>query len=334
MSIKAWPFLISRNQSLDYRTIVAPDFIIDAKNTYLLIQVADGDLTEENEALFRQVKSPKLGYLTVVFRVIKAKKKDIEQEPQNQVLKDPFGREIYFYEGIVIKGKLNSSEVGNKIQNSHLEQAHDYLKKHYKDFWNTSSIHAIIPATALSFQKDKNSPKLKLRLLEIIYINRNRSPILLLITKSLAPISDKGVLITTTVIALLIIFIWIWNIINSWSITRTFPEGFQNCDYISQETNIKFVSGDNGSKRLEEEKKKYPNGKIFLLGSLSVESPDKIVKLLPRSQKLANPEKRTIEIIDNQLKMNYYPIELAIYILDNQKVISSDIHAIIIQPKC
>ncbi len=333
MSIKVWPFLISRNQSLDYRTIVAPDFIIDAKNTNLLIQVADGDLTEENEALFRQVKSPKLGYLTVVFRVIKAKKKDIEQEPQNEVLKDPFGREIYFYEGIVIKGKLNFSEVGEKIKNSHLEQAHDYLKKHYKDFWNTSNIHAI-PATALSFQKDKNSPKLKLRLLEIIYINRNRSPILLLITKWLPQISDKGVLITT-VIALLIIFIWIWNIINinSWSITRTFPEGFQNCDYITQETKIEFASRDNGSKRLEEEKKKYPNGKIFLLGSLSVESPDK-VKLLPRSQKLVNPEKQTIKIIHNQLKMNYYPIELAIYILDSQKVISGDIYARIIQPKC
>ena len=46
MSIEAWPFLVSRNRYLDYRTVVAPKFICEAGISNLLARVADGDLTQ------------------------------------------------------------------------------------------------------------------------------------------------------------------------------------------------------------------------------------------------------------------------------------------------
>jgi hypothetical protein len=49
MTIQAWTFLISRNQSIDYKTVVAPDFISQAKIRSLLAKVSDDDFTESGQ---------------------------------------------------------------------------------------------------------------------------------------------------------------------------------------------------------------------------------------------------------------------------------------------
>lgn len=70
MSIEVWPFLVSRNPIIDYRTVVAPDFICKAGIAKLLARVAEGDLTQPGFAIRREILGSKEGNFTVVFRVI------------------------------------------------------------------------------------------------------------------------------------------------------------------------------------------------------------------------------------------------------------------------
>ncbi|NEQ12001.1 MAG: WD40 repeat domain-containing protein, partial [Moorea sp. SIO4E2] len=104
MSINAWPFLVSRNRYLDYRTVVAPDFICDAKIANLLARVTDGDLTEPGKGFIRQIAGTEAGDFTIVFRIIQATEKDLNSKEGDDILKDEFGRKIYLIEGVVIQG--------------------------------------------------------------------------------------------------------------------------------------------------------------------------------------------------------------------------------------
>ena len=45
ISISAWTFLVSRNQELDYRSVIIPDFLSSDGSTKLLEKVADEDVT-------------------------------------------------------------------------------------------------------------------------------------------------------------------------------------------------------------------------------------------------------------------------------------------------
>jgi hypothetical protein len=53
--IQAWRFLVSRNQFLDYRTVVAPDFMCQANIASLLAKAAEGDLTNDDSVYYREI---------------------------------------------------------------------------------------------------------------------------------------------------------------------------------------------------------------------------------------------------------------------------------------
>ena len=141
MNLKAWPFLVSRNTYLDYRTVVAPDFMCKAKISNLLARVVEGDLTEQNQAIIRQVVNSKAGDFTIVFQVVTAKERDIDTEGNDKVLKDQFGREIYLFEGIVIQG-IGEVELFTK----YLEIAHEKSMKSYRKFWKLIEASPAIPS--------------------------------------------------------------------------------------------------------------------------------------------------------------------------------------------
>jgi hypothetical protein len=144
MSIEAWPFLVSRNRYLDYRTVVAPKFICEAGISNLLARVADGDLTQSGCAYIRRVQGSKAGDFSIIFQVVEATEKDINPEGENQVIKDQFGREIYLLEGILVKqfGDVN-------VTQEYLEKAHDMLVISYRQFWNWTAPRSAIPSEAL-----------------------------------------------------------------------------------------------------------------------------------------------------------------------------------------
>ncbi len=125
--LESWLFLVSANRYLDYRTIVAPDFICDRRATSLLARNAGGDLVEHKVVY---VSNDKVGELTLVFRVMDAIAEDLNVKGQG-VLKDAFGREIYLVEGLVFKGRITEID----LTQEQFREIHDQVKFYYQEFW-------------------------------------------------------------------------------------------------------------------------------------------------------------------------------------------------------
>jgi WD40 repeat protein len=143
----AWGFLVSRNQYLDYRTIVAPDFICESGASSIIAKTAEGDITEKYSAYYREIHNSKVGNLTLVFRVIEATSQDIGISG-NDVLKDSFGREIYLIEGIVFQGIIPDILVTWE----NFEEIHKSLVEYYREFWDFTTPSAALSSKPLNLQ--------------------------------------------------------------------------------------------------------------------------------------------------------------------------------------
>jgi WD40 repeat protein len=154
--IQAWRFLVSRNQFLDYRTVVAPDFMCQANIASLLAKVAEGDHTNDDSVYYREIHGSKAGDLTIIYQVIEAQARDVDPEIDG-ALKDSFGREIYFLEGIVVKGIKSSISV--TFEN--LELNHQQLINDYREFWEWVSPKAAIPSEVTILEGEGNLLKYK-----------------------------------------------------------------------------------------------------------------------------------------------------------------------------
>ena len=152
MSVEAWSFLVSRNPYLDYRTIVAPDFICAAGIPNLLARVADGELTEPGHAIRRKIEGSEVKEFTIVFRVIQALEKYINSEGGENLLKDSFGREIYLIEGLVIKGTGQVS-----ITNEDLEDVHTQVRLSYQKFWDCIDVPPVESSSHFHLKIDEFS---------------------------------------------------------------------------------------------------------------------------------------------------------------------------------
>ncbi|MFM6474660.1 MAG: WD40 repeat domain-containing protein, partial [Dolichospermum sp.] len=143
----AWGFLVSRNQYLDYRTVVAPDFMCELGVSSILAKAAEGDITEKESGYYREIHNSKADDLTLVFRVIEATSQDIGISG-NDVLKDSFGREIYLIEGIVFQGIIPDILVTWE----NLEEIHKSLVEYYREFWGFTTPSAALPSKPLNLQ--------------------------------------------------------------------------------------------------------------------------------------------------------------------------------------
>ncbi|OYD93170.1 hypothetical protein CDG76_20990 [Nostoc sp. 'Peltigera membranacea cyanobiont' 210A] len=151
-SIQAWGFLVSRNQYLDYRTVVAPNFMCQAGASSILAKAAEGDLTENGSVVYREIYDSKVGDFTIVFRVIEATAEDTGI-PGNGVLKDTFGREIYLIEGIVLRELMPDIIVTQ----DNIEKVHKHLVKFYYEFWDCTTPASAFSSEHLSLQIDNTS---------------------------------------------------------------------------------------------------------------------------------------------------------------------------------
>lgn len=149
--IQAWRFLVSRNQFLDYRTVVAPDFMCQSNIASLLAKTAEGDPINNDWAYYREIYGSKSGDLTIIYRISEAQAKDINADAEG-ALKDSFGREIYFIEGIVVKGIQASLAI--TVEN--LEFSHQKLVDEYREFWKWISPQPAIPSEAVSLLIEGN----------------------------------------------------------------------------------------------------------------------------------------------------------------------------------
>lgn len=143
--IKAWPFSISRNYNVDYRVVVAPDFLVKAEKVHLLSYATEEiGLTESNLLVRREVYGDDLLPYTIFFRVVKARKALIDREEalseeslsqpvhDEEFLVDEFGRDIILIEGIAIDSVgVKSISIGITF----FEDVCDFLTKRFKIFW-------------------------------------------------------------------------------------------------------------------------------------------------------------------------------------------------------
>jgi len=102
-TLEAWPFVVARNATLDWRPILAPPFLVDAGADYLLVtETADAgrDPTEPGQSV---VESSKVGTITIAFRSVPATSALLGRTPAEPLL-DRFGRPLHVVEGVVIRG--------------------------------------------------------------------------------------------------------------------------------------------------------------------------------------------------------------------------------------
>jgi WD40 repeat protein len=141
--VQAWRFLVSRNQYLDYRTVVAPDFMCQVNIASLLAKTAEGDPLSEDQAYYREIHGSKCGDLTIVYQIRGAQARDVNETAEG-ILKDSFGREIYLVEGVLLRG-IQASIV---LTNNDLHSSHERLVEDYCKFWEWVSPQPTIPSEA------------------------------------------------------------------------------------------------------------------------------------------------------------------------------------------
>jgi hypothetical protein len=152
MVVQAWSFLISRNQSLDYRTIVAPDFMTEINlSGKLSMIVVDEEQTEDGYVHYSEIHSAKFGDLSLIYHTFKSNKKDIVLD-SDSILTDKGGREINSVEGIVLRGRTPNILITNHT----FKEIHKSLMFTYKDFWSLSEFTC--PYSSVPFELGFNHP--------------------------------------------------------------------------------------------------------------------------------------------------------------------------------
>lgn len=308
MVIKAWSFLVSRNRTLDYRTVVAPDFVCEAKISSLLARVAEGQLTNPGQGFKRKVVGSKVGNFTIVFRVIKAVERDINLTG-DYILKDQFGREIYIFEGIVVKGNIENFDISEQD----FQEVHQQLTASYENFWGLVDPVPAFPSHPFSLNTEKVNSSIALEELELFDLTEPLIP---------TPVSAKPIkkakatkMPPKLLLALIFLIVVIGLIFGNALFGRAASLGCAN----TLEKKIEFETGNNVSDQLEGLKKKYP-GKtsMYLSGFLIIESTKDMKN---KEVSIGSEKQPTIKPFeDNRLDLSFHPIDLAINDLRNQKI--------------
>lgn len=352
MSIKVWPFLVSRNRMLDYRTVVAPDFICNAGIAKLLARVAEGNLTERGCAIRRRIEGSDAGDFTIVFRVVYAREKDINPNGGNEVLKDSFGREIDLLEGVVFKevDEIDVKEVD-------LDKAHKLLTKSFKNFWGWKEPHSSISSEAFSLELNTSSRSLKIEDLSPFKVNVPK--VIPVGSTSIncppKPGSIAVIILVFTTVALILGFCLFTSLGSKFGVAENPQENtgtVVGSNVGNVEENLKGNTGpvivcttqkqkiefkDQKSQvPLTDLLNKFPNSVIFLSGSLKVRSPEDTNKeLFPRSKEnqsisSRSKENQSISLSNDEVNMKYHPFNRTIAKLLKEQVIDGTLEATII----
>ena len=158
MVTQAYPFLVSRNRSLDYRTVVAPSFLIDKGISSVLARAAGGNLTLPGYAICREIQGTQVGDFTLVFHIIEANQKDIYPDKADEILIDPFGREIVFIEGVVLKERPDKFVVTQGL----FDSIHDQILNSYRSFWEDTNLFeaSVVSVDPLDLNGNHQSDKI------------------------------------------------------------------------------------------------------------------------------------------------------------------------------
>lgn len=131
---RAWPFVVTRNRLLDWRPIVAPDFMIAQGGEYLLVHGADpGDGPIPSPVFERIVTTKRYGDLTLLACSRHATADLIGGSAQEQLV-DRVGRPIQLIEGLVLPGRHPGCAARWQAQ---LAQVDAIAQQSFLDFWQS-----------------------------------------------------------------------------------------------------------------------------------------------------------------------------------------------------
>jgi len=131
---RAWPFVVTRNRLLDWRPIVAPDFMIAQGGEYLLVHGADpGDGPIPSPVFERIVTTKRYGDLTLLACSRHATADLIGGSSQEQLV-DRVGRPIQLIEGLVLPGRHPGCAARWQAQ---LAQVDAIAQQSFLDFWQS-----------------------------------------------------------------------------------------------------------------------------------------------------------------------------------------------------
>lgn len=131
---RAWPFVVTRNRLLDWRPIVAPDFMIAQGGEYLLIHGADpGDGPIPSPVFERIVTTERYGDLTLLACSRQATADLIGGSAQEQLV-DRVGRPIQLIEGLVLPGRHPGCAARWQAQ---LARVDAIAQQSFLDFWQS-----------------------------------------------------------------------------------------------------------------------------------------------------------------------------------------------------
>lgn len=101
--VEAWPFIVARNATLDWRPILAPSFLVDVGADYLLVTETSDPGAEPSRPNVSVVESARAGTITLAFRTVPATSALLGRTPVEPLL-DRFGRPLHVIEGLAIRG--------------------------------------------------------------------------------------------------------------------------------------------------------------------------------------------------------------------------------------
>lgn len=124
-----WPFLVTCNRALDYRAVVAPDFVVQVDASKSLADAVGTD-SDGGEICYREVTLADAGIIFLFFRTVPATA-DLIGETGGGVLRDDWGRPIYLIEGLI----LDSPAIRGNITEEDFLSVHKSLIQEFRQFW-------------------------------------------------------------------------------------------------------------------------------------------------------------------------------------------------------
>lgn len=143
--LQVWPFLVSRNATVGYQTIVAPDFMIKSGTVSLLISKVGG---RPADGLIRQhLGKTTDGRLTLVYQVLIAKK-------GMETLRDEHGRPIEWMVGFVLKNE----ELISLVDEQYISIALEAVVDAYWRFWQKRNPVPTETSVAMTIDPTRTQP--------------------------------------------------------------------------------------------------------------------------------------------------------------------------------
>jgi hypothetical protein len=155
MKKQAWPFLITRNKTFEYRAVIAPEFLSTHRQSSLLMEALEERITPDDQAFYREIANPDYKDMTVVFRVEMAREHHLGSDG-DELLYDQQHRPIYFTEGLVFEGLGLDINVTEEL----FKDICQSMQEKYKFFWDsTDNPPATSPSDSMLVETGDDSEK-------------------------------------------------------------------------------------------------------------------------------------------------------------------------------